>query len=196
MMRLREWLVRVSGGSFEDDGLLGYVLAAGAYVIAALLLVLAYVVGLIGLRGVLASIGLMVTINVVFLVIFKTKLNARFADPDLKLGQTLAAIAVIMFVAFHFERDRSLVLVWCLVVLLFGIFRFKPRDFGHTTLFMLGGYALVINMLMTFKPAQVDVLDRMVPVGLASLAAASIRLGRCTHWRDARAHPAQQQGTD
>jgi len=73
------------------------------------------------------------------------------------LAQTLAAITVIMFVAYHFERDRSLVLVWCLVVMLFGVFRFKPRDFGTTTLYMLAGYALVINLLMNFKPDTVDV---------------------------------------
>jgi diguanylate cyclase (GGDEF)-like protein len=42
--------------------------------------------------------------------------------------------------------------------MLFGVFRFKPRDFAMTTLFMLAGYALVINLLMSLKPSKVDVL--------------------------------------
>ena len=129
----------------------------GAYLVASLLLVLAHFAGLIGLRGLLASAALIIAVNLALLVAFKLKLNERCGDPSLMLAQTLAAIAVIMFVAFHFEHDRSLVLVWCLVVMLLGVFRFKPRDFATTTLFMLAGYALVINLLMSLKPDKVDV---------------------------------------
>jgi len=121
------------------------------------LLILAHLAGLIGLRGMLASIALITVINLALFAAFKLKLNQRCADPSLMLAQTLAAIAVIMFVAFQFDRDRSLVLVWCLVVMLLGVFRFKPRDFVTTTLFMLAGYALVINLLMSLKPQRVDV---------------------------------------
>ena len=129
-----------------------------AYAIALLLLLLGYTIKLIGLPGLLASIALIVAVNLGFYLAFTLKLNERFADPGLTLAQTLVAIAVIMFVAFHFERDRSLVLVWCMIVMLFGVFRFKPREFSTTTLFMLAGYALVINLLMNFKAEQVDVL--------------------------------------
>jgi len=122
-----------------------------------LLLFLGHAAGLIGMRGLLASIALIAIVNLALLAAFKLKFNQRFADPALPLAQTLAAITVIMFVAFHFERDRSLVLAWCLVVMLLGVFRFKPRDFGTTTLFMLAGYALVINLLMSLKPDKVDV---------------------------------------
>jgi len=125
--------------------------------VATLLLFLGHVAGLIGLPGLLASVALIAVINLALLAAFKLKFNERFADPALMLVQTLAAITVIMFVAFHFERERSLVLAWCLVVMLFGVFRFTPRDFGTTTLYMLAGYALVINLLMSLKPATVDV---------------------------------------
>ena len=133
-------------------------LAAAAYAVSVLLLFLAYSVKLIGMSGMVASVALIVAVNLVFFAAFKLHLNERFADASLTLAQTLAAIAVIMFIAFQFERDRSLVLVWCLVVMLFGVFRFRPREFTTTTLFMLAGYALVINMLMSFKPEKVDVL--------------------------------------
>jgi diguanylate cyclase (GGDEF)-like protein len=129
----------------------------GAYLVGLLLLFLGHAAGLIGLRGLLASVALIAIVNLALLAAFKLKFNERLADPALTLAQTLAAITVIMFVAFHFERDRSLVLVWCLVVMLLGVFRFKPRDFGTATLYMLAGYALVINLLMTYKPDKVDV---------------------------------------
>ena len=133
-------------------------LGIATYGMALLLLLLGYVVKLIGFNGAVASAVLIVTVNLVFYVAFKFELNKRATDSSLMLAQTLAAITVIMFIAYHFERDRSLALAWCLVVMLFGVFRFKPRDFAMTTLFMLAGYALVINLLMYFRPQQVDVL--------------------------------------
>ena len=157
MMRVREVAAKLAGRPVGEEDFMAYVLAAGAYLIAALLLVLAWAAGLIGRNGMFASLALVVAVNIGFLAVFRLRLNERFADPGLKQAQTLAAIVVIMFVAFSFERDRGLVLVWCLVVLLFGIFRFKARDFALTTLFMLGGYALVINLLMGLKPGQVEV---------------------------------------
>lgn len=123
-----------------------------------MLLFLGYAVKLIGLPGLLASVAIIAEVNLGFYAAFKWKLNECFTDPGLTLAPTLAAIAVIMFVAFHFEHDRSLVLAWCLVVMLFGVFRFKPREFGMATLFMLAGYALVINLLMSFKAERIDVL--------------------------------------
>ena len=135
-----------------------FVFVMAAYAVALLLLCLAYTVKLMGLPGLQASMALIIAVNLAFYSAFKLKLNERASDTSLTLVQTLVAIAVIMFVAYHFERDRSLVLVWCLVVMLFGLFRFKPREFTTTTLFMLAGYALVINLLMNFKPETVDVL--------------------------------------
>ncbi len=133
-------------------------LGIAAYGVALLLLQLAYVIKLIGFQGAVASAVLIVVVNLGFYIVFKVELNKRAADTSLMLAQTLAAITVIMFIAYHFERERSLALAWCLVVMLFGVFRFKPRDFVTTTLFMLAGYAMVINLLMSFKPQQVDVL--------------------------------------
>ena len=134
-----------------------FALAVVAYAVSTLLLLLAFAVKLIGLHGVVASVVLIVLLNLGFYTAFKLGINKCAADSSLMLAQTLSAIAVVMFIAYQFEHDRSLALAWCLVVMLFGVFRFKPRDFAMTTLFMLAGYALVINLLMSFKPAQVDV---------------------------------------
>ena len=151
-------LARAFGNPPPEIRARGALLGIAAYGLALLLLLLGYVVKLIGFNGALASAVLIVMVNLVFYVAFKFELNKRATDSSLILAQTLAAITVIMFIAYHFERDRSLALAWCLVVMLFGVFRFKPRDFAMTTLFMLAGYALVINLLMYFRPQQVDVL--------------------------------------
>ena len=151
-------LARAFGNPPPEIRARGAMLGIATYGMALLLLLLGYVVKLIGFHGAVASAVLIVTVNLVFYVAFKFELNKRATDSSLMLAQTLAAITVIMFIAYHFERDRSLALAWCLVVMLFGVFRFKPRDFAMTTLFMLAGYALVINLLMYFRPQQVDVL--------------------------------------
>ena len=135
-----------------------FFLAAAGYAVALLLMFVAHTVKLIGMPGLLTGTALIVAVNAGFYVAFKFRFNDRFKDPSLTHAQMLAAIAVIMFVAYHFERDRSLVLVWCFAVMLFGVFRFQPREFITTTLFMLAGYALAINLMMNLKPDKVDVL--------------------------------------
>ena len=151
-------VARSAGNLSPEIRLRSFMLAVAAYCIALLLLFLGYAVKLIGSSGALTSAALIVAVNLGFYTAFKLQLNKRAADPSLMLAQTLAAITVIMVIAYHFEHDRSLALAWCLVVMLFGVFRFKPRDFATTTLYMLAGYALVINLLMNFKPERVDVL--------------------------------------
>ena len=151
-------VARSAGNLSPEIRLRSFMLAVAAYSIALLLLFLGYAIKLIGSSGVLTSAALIVAVNLGFYTAFKLQLNKRAADPSLMLAQTLAAITVIMVIAYHFEHDRSLALAWCLVVMLFGVFRFKPRDFATTTLYMLAGYALVINLLMNFKPERVDVL--------------------------------------
>jgi len=134
-----------------------FLLVAAFYAIGIALLVLGWYVRLIGGQALLASTAIAGAVNLGFLLVFKTRFNERFADPGLALAQTLAAITLIMFVAYQFDQGRSLVLAWCLVVLLFGVFSFKPREFLTITLFMLAAYALVINLLMIFRADRVNV---------------------------------------
>ncbi len=132
-------------------------IAAASYGIAIPLLFLANLAGLIAIGPLLTAIGLMVAVNLVLVVIFKSGANLRFEDPGMTHVQTFVGIAFVMLIAYHFNHDRSLVLIWCFVVLLFGVFRFKTREFLVTTLVILAGYAAVINLLMTFKPDTVNV---------------------------------------
>ena len=132
-------------------------IAAAAYAIAIPLLFLAYLVKLIGGVPAMIAIGMMLLANATYFLLFKTGANLRFADPSLTQAQTIAGIVFVMFVAYSFSHDRGLVLIWCFVVLLFGVFRFKTREFLFNTMLILAGYALVINLLMVYKPNTVSV---------------------------------------
>ena len=134
-----------------------FLIAAATYALAFPLLVLAHLAGLIALAPALSAMAMALVINGVFFLMFKSGFNLRFAEPGITAAQTLVGILFVMYVAYHFNRDRGLVLSWCLVVLLFGVFSFNKRQFIVTTLVMLAGYAAVINMLMTFKPDTVNV---------------------------------------
>jgi diguanylate cyclase (GGDEF)-like protein len=134
-----------------------FAMALVAYGIGIALMVAAWSVKLIALKPLLVCIAVVVAANLAIYLVLRSGVNLSFADPSMTLAQSLVGIALIMMVAYSFDRDRSLVLVWCLVVLLFGVFRFKPREFGLITLFMLAGYAAVINLLMRLRPQYVDV---------------------------------------
>jgi diguanylate cyclase (GGDEF)-like protein len=132
-------------------------IAAATYALAFPLLFLANLAGLIATVPALLACGFVIVVNLVFLVLFKTGANLRYEDASLTHAQTFTGIVFVMFVAYSFDHDRSLVLIWCFVVLLFGVFRFKTREFVVTTLVILAGYAAVINLLMSFKPQTVNV---------------------------------------
>ena len=132
-------------------------IAAASYAMTLPLLFLAHLVDLIALGPAVVGAVLVIALNVLFYFMFRSGLNLRYADPSLTHIQTFAGIGYVMYIAYSFSHDRSLVLVWCFVVLLFGVFRFKTREFIVTTLVILAGYALVINLLMTFKPETVNV---------------------------------------
>ena len=134
-----------------------FLIASVTYAIAIPLLFLAHLAGLIAFSPVLVGIVGVIALNLMFFTLFTSGANLRFKDPSLTHAQTFVAIAFVMYVAYSFSHDRSLVLIWCFVVLLFGVFRFKTREFVFTTLVILAGYALVINLLMAFKPETVNV---------------------------------------
>jgi len=134
-----------------------FLIAAATYAVAIPLLLLAYVTELIALLPAISAVALVAAFNLVLFVIFKTDANLKFKDPSITHAQTTIGIVFVMYVAYHFNHDRGLVLIWCLVVLLFGVFSFRTRQFIVTTLVMLAGYALVINLLMIYKPETVNV---------------------------------------
>lgn len=147
-----------------------FLLAAATYAICAALLVLAYVFKLIELESVLVLIAAMALVNVSLYFLFRTGFNLRFRDPSLTWGQTFTANIVLMYAIYSFNQGRAFGLMIFLFILTFGVFQFSTREFVTITLQILAGYALVINLLMVFKPDTVNVyLEWFQWAGLASL---------------------------
>ncbi len=133
-----------------------FLLAAAAYGACVPLLGIAHLLGMVPLSSTVKIAASMVAVNAAIYFVFRSGLNERFRDPSLTWLQVMLAICVLMFTVYHFDKERGLALMMCLVVLAFGAFRFSTREFFTAAGLVLAGYALVINLLMWMKPAVID----------------------------------------
>jgi diguanylate cyclase (GGDEF)-like protein len=147
-----------------------FLLASAAYAVCLPLLAVAHALGLIA-RGPALLVGvLMIAANLLLYAMLRSGLNLKFGDPSLTRLQVLVANALLMFAVYSFDQGRGIVLNLSFVVLTFGVFRFTTREFVRTTLQILAGYALVINLLMYLKPETVNVYHEWFQwVGLAAV---------------------------
>ena len=134
-----------------------FLLAGAAYGLCVLLLGIAHLLRFISGEAVAGATLLMGAANAGIYLLFRTRLNERFPDPSLTWPQMMAGIGVLMYVVYHFDHDRGLALMMCLVILSFGSFRFNTRQFFLASGFVLASYAAVINLLMWRKPDVIDV---------------------------------------
>jgi diguanylate cyclase (GGDEF)-like protein len=134
-----------------------FFLAAAAYGVSGVLLAIAYHLRLIAAGPAISAAALMVAVNVAVYLTLRFGLNERWVDPSLTWVQIATGVGVLMFVTYHFDRDRGLALMVSLLVLSFGAFRFNTREFLRAAGMVLVGYALVINLLFWRKPGVVDV---------------------------------------
>jgi diguanylate cyclase (GGDEF)-like protein len=87
--------------------------------------------------------------------VFLSGLNLRFRDPSLTKAQVYLAITVLMFALYHLDVERGISVGLCFLVFLFGVFRMSTREFTTLTLYTLAAYALVINLIMHWRPGAV-----------------------------------------
>ena len=132
-------------------------LAGSVYLLCIPLLWLAHAVGLMDRPAAYISTAAIIAINAALYWMILSGVNLRFEDPSLTWLQTLLGTVAVMFVVYSFNSNRGLALLLCLVVLVFGVFRFTIREYVFASLVMLAGYAAVINLVMWRKPETVDV---------------------------------------
>ena len=94
-------------------------------------------------------------INLCLYAAFRSGFNLRFADPSLTAIQMIIAVTLLMFIIYHMDEDRSVVLFGCFVIFLFGTFRPRARQFALVTLYTLASYGLVIVLLTQWRPAAI-----------------------------------------
>ena len=118
-------------------------------------MVLAWAFGVLAAATVLQAAVTVVAINLSLYAAIRSGFNLRFDDPSLTRLQMIAAITVVMFIAYHLHDGRNIVIFGCFIVFLFGVFRLSAREFVVVVLYSLAAYALVIDLLMYLRPQYI-----------------------------------------
>lgn len=134
-----------------------FLLALPVYAVMALLLYLAHAVDLIASTAATYGLVAIVVANALVFALLGSGLNRRFADPSLTWLQIFLASAILLYVVYEFERERNFALMMCLVIFMFGTFRFTVRQFMMAAVQFLAGFALVIVLLLRNRPESADV---------------------------------------
>lgn len=82
--------------------------------------------------------------QLVFLGLFLSGQNLRFEDPSLTEAQVLVALAWQPLVQAGFDNTRGSLLVFYVLILLFGVFQLTPRVFVRCAAFAFLGFATMV----------------------------------------------------
>ncbi len=135
-------------------------LAALGHVLATALMVLAWAFGTLPATTVVQVAAALVALNLGLYALIRSGYDLRFADPSLTRFQIFASITVLMYLVYHLDAGRNLALFACFAVFLFGMFRLDTRGFMLVTLYTLAAYALVIKLLLHWRPQAVGDIVR------------------------------------
>lgn len=131
-------------------------LAAITYAASAGFMTVAWAFGVLPASATLEVAAVFLAINLGLYVVIRSGFNLRFEDPSLTRFQILVAITVLMYVVYHMDEGRHVALFGCFIVFQFGVFRLNSREFTVVTLYTLAAYALVLNLLMYWRPEAIQ----------------------------------------
>jgi diguanylate cyclase (GGDEF)-like protein len=133
-----------------------YTLGVYSYSLALALLVVADLLGFIHTAAAVTIAIACVAANAVLFALFRSGFNLRFADPSLTKLQVYLGITLLMLGLYHVDVGRGISLGLCFLVFLFGIFRLSTRELMMVALYTLAAYAVVINLLMRWRPESIQ----------------------------------------
>lgn len=145
-----------------------FLIAFGAYLMWSAICFVGYTLGLtrVPLAILIAGVSASFCVNIFLYIIFRTGFNKRFKDPSLTLLQMLIATFWTMVVVYYAYEARSAVLLVYMVVLVFGFFRLRVRQFLFLSVFALVNYSAVIFILYKTHPEflnkSVDIFNIVV----------------------------------
>ena len=108
------------------------------------LLLAAYLLGLLDLEAFATAALLIVGFIVLFYAVFRSGLNLRFSDPSLTLPQIVASNLVILYALYQSKDGQGILALVCMLSFLFGVFRLSTRELLTLTAFVAFSYALII----------------------------------------------------
>lgn len=142
-----------------------FLTATGAYAMNMCFVLVCWAMGYFTAKEVLGYVLMVATINIGIFLTIRTDLNKRFADPSLTFLQLALASLSGLYLMYFGDAVRSTFLLLGVAAFVFGMLRFKTRGFIYLSAFILGGYAILIILLVQFRPGditlRVDVLQWM-----------------------------------
>ena len=142
-----------------------FMMAAGSYLVGYLVLVVSYWLGMVEAEVLLYLALPFVLPNLAFYVMFRTGFNLRFRDHSLTVEQIIVSTLVIMYTVYLADEVRALVLMFYLILFLFGLLRLRMGQLLGIGCYALITYAGVIVLVAHLKPDQFN-LQREILQGL------------------------------
>nr|WP_322940033.1 GGDEF domain-containing protein [Pseudomonas sp. s4] len=93
--------------------------------------------------------------QLVFLRLFLSGRNLRYDDPSLTEAQVLVALAWQPLVLAQFDSARGVMMVFYVLILLFGVFQLTPKVFVRCAIFAFFGFAA----MLLFEAYRMPMLD-------------------------------------
>jgi len=110
--------------------------------------------------------GIVISINILLYLIFRSGLNKKFTDPSLTFPQMAIAALTAMAAIYYTNDIRGIMLVAYIVTILFGVFSFSLIQYFVFTIFSIVCYGTVILLLLNNHPEaitlQVEILQLVV----------------------------------
>jgi diguanylate cyclase len=95
-----------------------------------------------------------VTLAVLFYLLFRTGLNRRFADPSLTTEQMGAAILFLAYVMYHAGQAREAFTLFYPVVMLFGVLRLTAKRLFVLALLALLAHGTILHLSYIKHPGM------------------------------------------
>lgn len=163
-----------------------FFLGIAAYLMNSAFVLVCWKMGYFSTPVVVTYAALTAAFNLAFYLLIRSGLNRRLADPSLTFAQMVAATLVVLNLMYFSGDARNTYLLLLLSMLLFGLFRFRTRDFAHLAAVILCGYALLIALLSYARPGEitlkVEILQWMaLMVTLAQFSFLAGYIGKLRH---------------
>jgi diguanylate cyclase len=127
----------------------------GIYILNLPLSYLAYESGIMQLQVLYWHWIIILAVNIILYIIFRTGLNQRMKDPSMTSVQICVASLVVMYAIFFVYEARGILFSVYILILLFGIFRLDTRQFLSVSAFILLTYGIDIFLLQVFRPQDI-----------------------------------------
>lgn len=147
----------------QDVRMRRFKMALASYLLWTTIAVVGWAVGLIEMPFELAMLTLagIVVSNLWFWYMLRSGRSLLYADPSMTLPQVVLALFWTLVLVGASHKDRSLMMVVYVCVMLFGIFRLDRSDFLKLTGFALLGYAGVVAADLSIRGDEVKLLEEL-----------------------------------